>query len=143
MGTSTLTTNWNAYTARYNISTARMKALIERLAERFQVNGAWEDGDTDFGWHIAIRRADDKILDVSLTIWDSGDADDGIYGVHGNFNLDIVETGGRCVGGIVPNNYSDDVWVDYDDDDEWDQRLTNIEASEDDIAQVITEWLAE
>ncbi|MFA6270926.1 MAG: hypothetical protein WC657_07010, partial [Candidatus Paceibacterota bacterium] len=121
----------------------RMKALMDRLAERFGET-AWED-DCDnvagFGFEVSRYAGDENPLGVTFEIWDSGDADDGVYGVHGNFVLDIVEYGGAIVGGITPENYTDGVWVDYEGaDEEWERRLAGIERAEDAIAECIEEW---
>jgi hypothetical protein len=142
-------TDWTAYERQVARQKPEMLKAMAELAARFGVV-TWDDDCDDFNVSFLVERpkpwaGEDykNRLDVKFSIWDSGDADDGIYGQHGNFVLDIVEEGGRIVGGITPYNYSDDVWVDYSDDAEWDQRRQDIIRSLYDVAALVERWLSE
>jgi hypothetical protein len=142
-------TDWTAYERQWERQKPAMKAFIEAVALPF-LSSVWEDNGDDYGFGTQIERPDraedaeddEGKLDITLQIWDSGDADDGIYGVHGNFVCDITEAGGRIVGGFTPNNYTDRVWVDYSDDDEFDARMAGITSLVEKCREVIAEWLA-
>ena len=96
----------------------------------------------DDGWAFDVTRDDGEILNIWIRLVDSGDADDGVYGVHGNVILDIVEHGGRIVGGFAPYNYSDRVWADYDDDREWEHRLEIMNDCIWETKSIVDGWLS-
>lgn len=129
---------WDAYHAIAERYRDRMTALVQR----FDPEAGFEIMDDAQAYGQATR-ADGEVLGITFSIWDSGDADDGIYGVHGNFVFQLVETGGRMVGDIIPENYSSECWVNYSDLDEWDRRMEAIEASADSIADAIERWKGE
>ena len=133
--------NWDAYVRRWEAMKDRMEKFIQTIAEPFEKVEVWEDNVEDYGWHVSIEREDGNKLDLDLSIWDSGDADDGVYGVHGNFHCGLVEEGGLIVGGCIPHNYSDRVWVDYSDDDEWETRLQGFEENVLGFIHAIEEWM--
>jgi hypothetical protein len=131
-----------AYDRRFETHKDAMRAFIAAIAQEFgtDVDAAISD---ESGFGTIITRHDGTLLDVSLTIWDSGEADDGIYGKHGNFMLSAVEEGGRILISIAPSNYSADVWVDYDGeeaDNEWHYRMDTFSRSVSDVIATIREW---
>lgn len=130
--------DWTAFDHRCKAMAGRMEGFIQKIAGHYNVE-VWEDDVEDYGWSCSIP-GKGKSLDVRLEIWDSGDADDGIYGVHGNLNLSVVEEGGLVVGGYIPYNYSPNVWVDYSDSKEWEKRLAIIEGLFSDVLDNIDEW---
>mgnify|MGYP001559832178 CR=1 FL=1 len=121
-------TNWSKYKKVWQTLSPEAKKDFKQLAK--ETNGNyWEDntGD-DYSVNITYRKQLEPTIgfDVSLKLIDSGDADDGEYGIHGNWLFDIVEFGGRIISSYAPNNYTNDVWVDYDDIKDFESRLKYI-----------------
>lgn len=74
----------------------------------------------DYNWGICVWRTPDPsdeegCIDVRIEIaearsYDGYDGDGETFGI--NFELDVVEWGGRILGGLSPYNYTDECWVD-------------------------------
>jgi hypothetical protein len=146
MQTQTLKeTDWTAYRRQVERQKPAILAAMKSFAQALGIPASevWDDDCDDFNVAFLVSRDDGERLDAKFSIWDSGDADDGVYGEHGNFIFDLVEEGGRIVGQCVPENYSDNVWVDYSDDDEWDFRREAIVRGFDAAKRIVNEWRAE
>jgi hypothetical protein len=96
----------------------KIRAILED--EDLTVHDPWTlDGDT-YQWVMVVHRhegdhADDDGVDITVEISEERDYDDAEgYGI--NFGIDIVEYGGRILGGLAPYNFTPDVWVDSRDD---------------------------
>ena len=97
----------------------RIKTMLdevrkEALERGFQCDEPYDMTDEEVRWNVLVRPADAKPedevgVDVSITILES-EACDGTEGGC-NFGLDMVEYGGVIVGGMVPYNYTEHVWV--------------------------------
>lgn len=110
----------------------RALALLKRIGEVCEEAGFVvepEPGDLsadDYRWALSVCRPgahspvpeppnhwDKDAIDISVEIAEAseyGDEDHDGYGL--NFALDIVEYGGRILGGLTPYNYTDECWVD-------------------------------
>ncbi len=124
-----------------------MQEYMARLSRAVGGTEVWADSmDIDYWVSFRVERVPGEMetcLDVALKLIDSGEYDTGEYDVRGNVILDLVEYGGRIVGGISPYNYTDRVWVDYNDLDEFTRRLESIIASDEAIQVTINAWKAE
>jgi|SRR5581483_11367754 len=147
-------TDWTAYWRQVERQKPEMIKAMTDLARRLGIDAddVWTDDNDDFSVSFLVERPKPWVedtedyenrLDVRFSIWDSGDADDGIYGKHGNFILDIVEEGGAIVGGFSPENYTERVWVDYTDNAEWDHRRRFVTMGFGGVAALIEKWLEE
>lgn len=71
----------------------------------------------------------DKSVDLTFEIAEAStygdDPEDGI-----NFSLDIVENGGRIIGGMTPFNYTDQCWVPASDSDAVEERFLLMEKAD-------------
>lgn len=134
-------TNWTNYKHQIERCKPRMIKVMQELALKvgLEASDVYDDDMDDFRVGFSIK-GKEQLLDVSFQIWDSGDADDGIYGKHGNFVFDIVEEGGRIIASCIPENYSNQVWVDYQDDKEWDKRLDAMIMGMDSAIKYIEDW---
>lgn len=137
---------WGAYERQYSRLKDRMQKVVERIATELRAGGleveTWETNAEDYGFQLLAKPkdgSDEDGIDMDLTIWDSGDADDGIYGQHGNFHCGITRYGGEILGGFTPYNYSERVWVDYTNDAEWDERMDLVESGLENAAEFILE----
>lgn len=90
------------------------------------------DGD-DYRWSLRVWRpgeaGEESCIDVSIEIAEAmsyGD-DEAHEGFGVNFGLDLVEWGGRILGGLTPYNYSDKVWVDARNEDAVSERWRILE----------------
>ena len=70
---------------------------------------------SDEYWWSLLADVDGVKVDVSFKICESEQYDGEKGGV--NFSVDVVEFGGRILGGLTPFNYSDACWVDRRDAD--------------------------
>jgi hypothetical protein len=104
----------------------------------FTVDEPWfSDGD-DYRWEMVVHLADtpagaeteihDDDVDIAFKICESQEYDGTDAGV--NFALDIVEFGGRVLGGLCPFNYSEDVWVPLDSEDAIEERFRIMEQAD-------------
>lgn len=109
--------------------------------------GPDEMSDEDSKWSLTVLRpgdtekspdAIDRGADVTITIADSQQYEGEAQGV--NFTLDAVATPGEIIGQITPFNYTEDVWVDLNDEEALRARFGLIEDDIDDVASSIQEW---
>lgn len=89
--------------------------------------------DDDYRWSMRVwrtpeRSRDEDCIDISVEIAEEREFDGGDgYGL--NFGLDVVEWGGRILGGLAPFNYTPLVWVDARYPDEVAERWSLIESA--------------
>lgn len=130
----------------------KMEALLGRIREVCNESGLIADepfdmsGD-DYKWAMRVWRSqadkdaddDEKSVDVSVEIAESREYDgENEYGI--NFGVDIVEWGGRMLGGFTPFNYTDRCWVDSRDTDSVSERWQLLEDADlDEIPTLIKE----
>ncbi len=136
-------TDWTKYEARFNACKSRMESITTEIASAFPKSEVFESNGADYRFRAIIVREDGEEFGLDFEIWDSGEADDGIYGKHGNFNLSVCADGGLVVGSFVPFNYTDQCWVDYSDTKEWDKRLGMMENTASEVIDAINEFSAE
>ena len=96
----------------------RIKGILE--AESLTVKDPYDMSDDTYRWSMLVHRhpgdhADDDGADITVEIAEERDYDDK-EGWGLNFGIDIVEYGGRILGGIAPFNHTPKVWVDSRDD---------------------------
>lgn len=102
----------------------RIKTMLDEvrkdaLERGFQCDEPYDMTDEEVRWNVLVRPADatpdqDVGVDVSITILES-EACDGTKGGC-NFALEMVEYEGLIVGGMVPYNFTEHVWVPRDDE---------------------------
>ena len=96
----------------------RIKGILE--AESLTVKDPYDMSADNYRWSMLVHRhpgdhADDDGVDITVEIAEERDYDDDEgYGL--NFGVDIVEYGGRNLGGIAPFNFTPEVWVDSRDE---------------------------
>lgn len=88
----------------------RILAVLNAIRKKLQeaghdCNEPTDMSSDDFWWSMTV----DGHIDVSLKICESEQYDGESGGV--NFAVDIVEHGGRILGGLTPYNYTNKVWV--------------------------------
>lgn len=105
---------------------SKMRGLLEQIAAACEDNGVYCDkpfdmsGD-DYQWSMTAWRSrsdrmakipdNERCVEISVKIDESREYDGELpSGI--NFSVDIVEWGGRMLGGLAPFNYTDKVWVD-------------------------------
>jgi hypothetical protein len=123
------------YEAR--ILTIMNKIKSELEDEGFVVTDPYEMCDRDDEWWMRVvtgegRTADDDLedddIDIRFIIATSTDWD-GTENVV-NFMLDVVEVSGRMLGGLIPYNYTDQVWVSRDDEEAIEERFQIMERAD-------------
>jgi hypothetical protein len=78
-------------------------------------------------WRTPERGEIEDSIDVSLEIAEAATyGDEPESGI--NFGLDVVEWGGRILGGMTPFNYTDECWVDAFDEEAVAERWSYFEA---------------
>ena len=118
----------------------RIMAILERIADvlretGFGVEGPWDLSSDDYWWAL-LADVDGVRVDVSFKICESEQYDGEKGGV--NFTLDIVEEGGRIIGGLTPFNYTDRCWVGRKDKQAVEERFRLLEqADETDIPPLL------
>lgn len=125
----------------------RIMAVMGRIAsalqgESYLVEGPhFMDGDS-YSWSLLVHLDGDidevaqDDIDITFKIAESEEYDGEIGGI--NFCLDIVEVGGRILGGLCPHNYSPQCWVDRTDAEAVEERFKIMEdADETDIPALI------
>jgi hypothetical protein len=95
----------------------RILGILARIADTLrdagvEVEGPWDLSSDDYWWSI-LADVDGSKVDVSFRIFESEHYDGERGGV--NFGVDVVEEGGRVLGGLTPFNYSLACWVDRKD----------------------------
>lgn len=82
----------------------------------FYVGPPFDLTDDHYSWSMIVAREDGHdSVDITVQMAEAAEyGDDPPYGV--NFGLDIVEYGGRILGGLSPFNYTPECWVDGKDD---------------------------
>lgn len=106
----------------------RVLAILTSIGEAFRAaewgwNGTIDDlTDGEYAWGIVVRKpghpvddppADDDV-DVRFDIAEERENEGG-DGLGIAFNLAITKVGGEVVGGMCPDNYSNDLWIAPDD----------------------------
>jgi hypothetical protein len=130
---------WQNYDRRFETHKEEMRELVAKAAETFGAE-VIEETDSDKGFSFAVERSDGRYFGVSLVISDSGDADDEIYDVHGNFAVRFERGDESWTFG--PGNYTDDCWANYDDDGTWRSKLDKLRQEFAKIPVLIEEWQA-
>ena len=110
----------------------RIMAILERIADvlraaGFRVEGPWDLSSDDYWWAL-LADVDGVKVDVSFKICESEQYDGERGGV--NFALDIVEEGGRIIGGLTPFNYTDRCWVSRKDKQAVEERFCILEQAD-------------
>jgi len=83
----------------------------------------------DYRWSMIINGDDGSNgINISFIIAESEYWDGEENGV--NFMVDVVEFGGRMLGGLCPYNYSNKVWVSRDDEDAIEERFRIFEQAD-------------
>lgn len=118
----------------------RAMALLKRISAMLELHGMAVDEpfqmwDDNFRWATMVWREVGDVrdpesgVDITVEIAESqAYGDDPEYGI--NFGLDIVEYGGRILGGLVPYNYTDQCWVDARDEDSVEARWLLLEQAD-------------
>lgn len=137
----TRTTVWTL-AGRYS---ARIRAILRKIAEAlrsegFEVEGPYylgRQGNENPRWYLSVPPDEEggESVDISLDIAESERFDGTEGGV--NFTIDIVEEGGRVLGGMAPYNYTDDVWVQRSDAKAVEARFALIEESARSHAEIV------
>jgi hypothetical protein len=120
----------------------RILAVLNRIAETLREAGYGVDEPVDmscdeYWWSLLVHGdSDEDTIDISFKICESEQYDGEEGGV--NFALDIVEMGGRILGGLCPFNYTDRCWVDRSDEEAVEERFAIFEeANPDDIVPIL------
>jgi len=118
---------------------AILNAIKASLVEAgFKVEGPHDMTADEYWWSLLVTYGpgeNDK-ADVSFRFFESQEYDGSDEGI--NFGVDIVEFGGRILGGLTPYNYTPDVWVDPNDSEGIEERFRIIEqADPDDIVPLL------
>ncbi len=115
----------------------RAMALLKRIGamlalHSMAVDEPWQMFGDDYRWSMMVWREVGDVrdpesgVDITIEIAESqAYGDDPEYGI--NFGLDIVEYGGRILGGLSPYNYTDQCWVDARDEDAVEERWLLLE----------------
>ncbi len=133
--------------ARYEPKIKRLfRDICDEALERGDYHCMGPDAihNDEFQWRMVLVPADqepeDAGVDVAITIAESGPRGDEPGGV--NFAMDVTSYQGEIVGGLVPYNYTPDVWVDRNDVDAVDNRWDVFQNGSDPgaILDSIEEW---
>lgn len=116
---------WEKYYARWEGMKERMKGVLETAQK--EVGGEiWEDNSNDYGYVLDVPHGD-GVIAVSIKLVDSAESENTDPGTTGNFQVEIIGPGGVVIGNYVPNNYTPDCWIAYEDEALWEERLDEIE----------------
>lgn len=134
---------WPSYDAIMESISVRhhdaIMGLLRRVRDELRSEGFYVESQPgtmhsdDYSWALGVWRtalaylAKDwtNAIDITVKLNEAptfGD-DEAFDGFGMNWSLDIVETGGRILGGLSPYNYTDLVWVDARDEDAVSDRL--------------------
>jgi hypothetical protein len=107
---------WDEYTPR-------IKAKLQEIAEMLEVDGYTirflDDLSADnFQYALSVQRPDtdddDNVVDITIQLAEAYEyGDEPMSGI--NWGLDLVEWGGRILGGLAPFNFTRLCWVDGND----------------------------
>ena len=85
------------------------------------------DGD-DYSWYVQVllggpdqEEPCDTDIGITFQINESTECDGSENGI--NFSVNVVELGGRIIGGLSPYNYTEHCWVSLDDEDAIEERF--------------------
>lgn len=117
-----------------------MSRVLEEIGTPFGAVVEEEVSD-DFGFGITIERGDGRILAVTLSMVDSGDADDDIPGFRGNFIFRTSDDHDAHTS-YGPDNYTDACWADYGDVDAWQAKLADVRSQIGRYISFIEDWKA-
>ena len=118
----------------------RIVTVLESIRAELQEAGYQVDEPADFSgddyrWSMLVRvgsKPDEPPgngdVDITLQIAESMQFEGTADGI--NFSLEIVEWGGRILGGLTPYNYTPDVWVSLDDADAIEMRFSIFEEAD-------------
>jgi hypothetical protein len=100
----------------------RIMAILDRIASvlraaGFNVEGPESWDCDDYRWVLLV----DGKVDISFKLCESEKYDGERGGV--TFALDIVEVGGRIIGGLTPFSYSERCWVSRNDKEAVEERF--------------------
>ena len=101
----------------------------------------YDGSDDEFRWSMLVDCRDDGLghhdgVDITFRICESETYDGELGGV--TFAVDVVEFGGRVLGGLCPYNYSDQVWTNRKDRAAVEERFAIFEqADPDDIVACV------
>ncbi len=131
---------WENYEARLAKDSEQMRAIVEAAAKPFGAEVVDELDCDDKGFSFSVERSDGQVLRIKLGINDSGDADDGVYDVHGSYIVDHDNPEQASSWG--PDNYTAKCWADYGDDDAWSEKLDAVRRHFAMIPGYVEEWQA-
>jgi len=112
----------------------RILAVLTRIAETLREAGYAVDDPIDlscdqYWWSLLVHGDNEENgIDISFKICESDQYDGEEGGV--NFSLDIVEFGGRVLGGLCPYNYTPHCWVDRNDEEAVEERFAIFEQAD-------------
>jgi hypothetical protein len=127
----------------------RICAVLNAIASAVQDAGYLVDdpcdlsSDDDHRFTFTVHRDNDinefspEDIDVSLEVCPSEEFDGETGGV--NFSLNVVEVGGRILGGLTPFNYTPEVWVSRKDKQAIEERFSIFEQADPDGAVQLIE----
>lgn len=114
----------------HDLYVPKIKIMLDEVREEalergFQCDEPYDMTDEEVRWNVLVKPAkaepeDEVGVDVSITILES-EASDGTEGGC-NFALEMIEYGGIVVGGMVPYNYTEQVWVRREDEEAVERR---------------------
>lgn len=114
----------------------RIVKVLERIQSVINDNDMHTDAVTEmsgdeYWWSLCVWPAEDKeadqMVEVALKITESIEYDGSEDGV--SFAIDIVGNGGEMIGGLSPYNYTEQCWVNCEDEKAVEERFKLIEAS--------------
>ncbi len=126
----------------------RILAVMNRIATVLQDEGYptegphFMDGDS-YSWNLIVHLDADpdevgqEDIDISFKVCESEQYDVEEGGI--NFALDIVEIGGRILGGLTPYNYSPKCWVDRTDAEAIEERFKIMEDADETVIPALIE----
>jgi hypothetical protein len=120
---------------------ARILKVLEGIRAELQAEGYTVDEPfdmhcDDYRWTMMVyvnsKPGDDEPtnddVDITFQIAESEQFEGTEEGI--NFSIDVVEYGGRMLGGLTPYNYTGDVWVSLNDDAAIERRFSIFEQAD-------------
>lgn len=143
MADDTLRATWHDYELTCSRFRKQMETCLRNIVRNFDENGTvdWDNCGDNYGAISSLIGPDGTMLAMSLLIIDAADSEGypTKQGEKGNFLLTMIESDGLIIVSYAPENYTDQCWVRYDDVDEWDSRMSTLEAL--DCTTTIAEWI--